>query len=114
MIEKYVAQLLGLVAWSHVEHLNERNWVKHKILDKLYKELPEKIDLVAEVHIGQNPNVRIPSTITVTGSNVIAVLEKFIVTGKQIKDKYPEQDGSDCITDVIKYLRKIQYLYRMA
>ncbi|MGL4252905.1 MAG: DUF5856 family protein [Fusobacteriaceae bacterium] len=114
MIEKYVAQLLGLIAWSHVEHLNEKNWAKHKILDKLYKDLPELIDVVAEVHLGQNPTARIPTAITITGSNVIATLEKFIVMGEQVKDKNPTQDATDCINDVKKFLRKIQYLYRMS
>lgn len=54
----FLSDLLGFSGQAHRFHLNTKSFARHIALDEFYKELPEKVDQLAESYLA-NPENRI-------------------------------------------------------
>ncbi len=51
-----LSDLLGFSGQAHRFHLNTRSYARHKALDELYSDLPEKVDQLAECYLAKPEN----------------------------------------------------------
>ncbi|MGL4521328.1 MAG: DUF5856 family protein [Bacilli bacterium] len=106
----FVSCLIDAAGKAHVMHLNTRSYAEHKALDKLYKELPEYTDRIAEALAGIT-DVRYEHHDVEYFSSDDMLLKLYLHGMKVHATAVPAITNP--IEDVLTFIQQIRYLLKL-
>lgn len=112
---QFISDLAALAGNAHIAHLNADTWDEHKVLDDLYKQLPEHTDAIAESFLGIHTDVALPEPQIKFTEDMHSVLGIMVTRGaKLIKEMSANPVAvatyQNAMIDCVQFFAGIKYL----
>lgn len=107
----FVNYLLSLTGYAHFQHLVEKSYARHVILDELYKGLPELIDVFAEASISLQCKLEY-DCLYMGGMSIESCLEGLLNQARALHYKIAKYTG---LTNALEQIQTfiMQILYKL-